>query len=565
MPALAVSVGGAGSSNGEYFFGVGKVQDDTPITFGDGDDSTVSYSTVQSSGATLLWGLGSSGNSLIFTTQANNAKNHDHAGQTNPTIFIHSAIDPDSDNTQWVSLTHDQTDGVFDLGTGLFKFKGGGEFDLEATESVALDAFTADHTDTNGVLGVTTETATVGVPGILSSLTLTGDVGFASAIKGSATGFSSGGTSGNATLAFLAELAGDNDDTSHMYVAYGATAFNNNGGTSMATGVLIGTGYDDALNASSGDILFQDYSPVIATTRIVAGDGDDLTIHAADGLASAAENRNGAVLQLSGGAKANSGNDGYVKVGAGVTNPDTMTATDDDLFVIGQVEIDGMLYADGGITGVVSSGGLTLSGDVTSTTTAVDWDLLDNDASALSFDAAGKTGILELVTTDASEGVNASGFMNVTGTVTGGTLTDGTASISAGALSGVTTLTASGLISGGGITIDGVTTYTPSSDQSLLAATTLTVADGITRVVGNGGAVTLTSTPHITDGNDGECVKIQGTDDTNTVTFQDESALANSGMQLSGGEDFTLGKGDMLEVCYDSDEDKWYENSRSDN
>ena len=45
-------------------------------------------------------------------------KDYDHAAQTNPTLFIHSATDPDSNNTQWLSLTHDQTNGVITAGTG---------------------------------------------------------------------------------------------------------------------------------------------------------------------------------------------------------------------------------------------------------------------------------------------------------------------------------------------------------------------------------------------------------------------------------------------------------------
>jgi len=117
----------------------------------------------------------------------------------------------------------------------------------------------------------------------------------------------------------------------------------------------------------------------------------------------------------------------------------------------------------------------------------------------------------------------------------------------------------------GAVVFNSLLVEVPSADQSLSAGTTMTVTNRIMRVVGNGGAVTLTSTPHLTDASDGVCTKIQGTDDTNTVTLQDESNLANSGMQLSGGADFTLGQGDILEVCYDSGDDNWYEVSRSNN
>lgn len=64
-------------------------------------------------------------------------------------------------------------------------------------------------------------------------------------------------------------------------------------------------------------------------------------------------------------------------------------------------------------SGNPSFSSLTLTGDITTTGTAIDWDLLDNDASALSFDAAGKAGILEIDTTDGTEGVKMSGYLNI--------------------------------------------------------------------------------------------------------------------------------------------------------
>ena len=64
---------------------------------------------------------------------------------------------------------------------------------------------------------------------------------------------------------------------------------------------------------------------------------------------------------------------------------------------------------------------LTLSGgDITLTGAATDIDLIDNNASALSFDAADAAGILEIVTTDSSEGVKMANTLAVTGAVTVG-------------------------------------------------------------------------------------------------------------------------------------------------
>jgi hypothetical protein len=62
--------------------------------------------------------------------------------------------------------------------------------------------------------------------------------------------------------------------------------------------------------------------------------------------------------------------------------------------------------------------GVTIAGDITTTGTAIDWDLVDDNASALSFDAAGKAGIINIVTSNAAEGVSFSGYATVTGVFT---------------------------------------------------------------------------------------------------------------------------------------------------
>lgn len=115
--------------------------------------------------------------------------------------------------------------------------------------------------------------------------------------------------------------------------------------------------------------------------------------------------------------------------------------------------------------------------------------------------------------------------------------------------------------------LNGTLALTPSSTQVLVAGTALTVTNTIMRIdSGAAGAITMTATPTIVDAvGDGTCVIVQGDDDVNTITFQDEGNLANSGLQLSGGIDFTFGQGDTLHLCYDLGMDDWLEISRSDN
>jgi len=61
---------------------------------------------------------------------------------------------------------------------------------------------------------------------------------------------------------------------------------------------------------------------------------------------------------------------------------------------------------------------LTIGGGCITLSAATDIDLLDNNASALSFDATGKTGIIDIVTTNGSEGVTMSGTLGITGILT---------------------------------------------------------------------------------------------------------------------------------------------------
>jgi len=65
-------------------------------------------------------------NSILYIKGSNWSKNFDvAASQTNPTLFIFSAKNPDTDNTEWLSFAHDQTNAVFGLGSGAYTFPDG--------------------------------------------------------------------------------------------------------------------------------------------------------------------------------------------------------------------------------------------------------------------------------------------------------------------------------------------------------------------------------------------------------------------------------------------------------
>jgi len=149
--------------------------------------------------------------------------------------------------------------------------------------------------------------------------------------------------------------------------------------------------------------------------------------------------------------------------------------------------------------------------------------------------------------------------------ITGGAL-NGTLGLTTPAAAVVTTLavgTASLVI--GTNTIAATNFWPASAIQSLLAATTVLPNAAKIKVVGNGGAVALVATPTITSpASDGQLLIIQGTSDVNTVTFQDESALAGSMLEL-GAASRLLGLGDILVLTWDSTDSKWYEVSFSNN
>lgn len=109
--------------------------------------------------------------------------------------------------------------------------------------------------------------------------------------------------------------------------------------------------------------------------------------------------------------------------------------------------------------------------------------------------------------------------------------------------------------------INGTIALAPNSSLSVSAGTSITVTNGIMRVVGSGGAVDITANPQIAAGNnDGQIVIIKGLSDTNTVRFDD-----GAGLELNSGLSFTLGRRDTLVLMYDAVDGVWIEVSRSDN
>jgi hypothetical protein len=98
-----------------------------------------------------------------------------------------------------------------------------------------------------------------------------------------------------------------------------------------------------------GDVSFGNASnhDITVDAAGAASNGKNLTIAA--GAGTGAGNRNGGLLLLQGGAKANSGSDGYVGIGhSGGTPGDTLN--DDSLYVNDKLEVDGTARLDGAVS-----------------------------------------------------------------------------------------------------------------------------------------------------------------------------------------------------------------------
>ena len=184
--------------------------------------------------------------------------------------------------------------------------------------------------------------------------------------------------------------------------------------------------------------------------------------------------------------------------GYGVIGNAHVTATGDTASAIGVRGYSNDTHAGGSniaLYGYAGNGSKNYAlymtgGDIYSDLAQV-WTLADNDASALSIDATGKTGILKVITTNAGEGVTMSGTLSVTGHVTleGVTSTGatGTGTLVFGTSPSLTTPTL------------GAATATSVNKMAITApasSSTLAVADGKTFTVNN--TITLAGTDSTT-------------------------------------------------------------------
>tara|TARA_Y100000034_G_scaffold136407_1_gene212681 strand:+ start:1013 stop:3385 length:2373 start_codon:yes stop_codon:yes gene_type:complete len=101
------------------------------------------------------------GNQLVIGPNAHvsaTTRNFEHIPQTNPTVFIQSNENPETDNTQWLALSHNQTDAILEVGKGSLVVTGAiGRKRGEPQFKIAYDGsnFAAFHVNDGGDLFLT--------------------------------------------------------------------------------------------------------------------------------------------------------------------------------------------------------------------------------------------------------------------------------------------------------------------------------------------------------------------------------------------------------------------------
>jgi len=90
----------------------------------------------------------------------------------------------------------------------------------------------------------------------------------------------------------------------------------------------------------------------------------------------------------------------------------------------------------------------------------------------------------------------------------------------------------------------------PSTTETLDAEDAISGGYNLVFVAGNGTHVTLTSTPSIAAGTTGQMLVLLGTNDSATVTLQDNSVLDGSTLHLHHAQNHTLGLNDSISFIY---------------
>ncbi|NIA01851.1 MAG: hypothetical protein GWP15_00545, partial [Nitrospirae bacterium] len=321
------------------FYAQPTINDDLPLNFGTSSDAKLYWNTAQTPDALSL-SLGTDSRSLLIVETGDHAVDMGHAQQTNPTIFIHSA--DATDTTQWLSFAHDQTNAVIESGAGNIHFNssietGAYEFSEDAGFVSAMDMSVS------------------ATPAVGTQESYTFKIDGESFLKMYAEADSSGGIQ-NEELRFYKPIAGEwfTDETSTLVSVKQSP-------TTATTNTMV-TLEADGTNWSGGYVL-----------QLITDDAQAVPFDITDGSGSVFQVSRAGSLSMDGnlffdGAAGiytlSNGNLSLVPNGTGITiigdagTQDKMgTPLNDDLFVSGRLEVDGLAYFD---AGAISAGNMQM-------------------------------------------------------------------------------------------------------------------------------------------------------------------------------------------------------------
>lgn len=311
--------------------------DAIPLYLGSGTDSTLQYSTVQTPDS-VVWGVGADSKSIVIADEADKATDFAHALQTNPTIFIQSA--DQTTVADYISIAHDQTDGQIASGAG--------GLILDAPSGIVLrdSATTAIQVQNDGT--ITTLLPAAGdytrigdVAGTSHALAANDDLLVTGILEADGTSYFDGTTIRSAKLDLLDNVdlnLGTGEDVIFRFSTV----------QTPDTGLFgLGAEANSLVMVERGD-MGTDFAHALQTNpTLFIQSADQTTI--ADYVSIAHDQTDGRITTGAGNLSIGTGSDSHT------------LATPNDLFVSGQGEFDGALYADAGIT--VNGGNIVLGND----------------------------------------------------------------------------------------------------------------------------------------------------------------------------------------------------------
>ena len=392
-------------------------------------------------------------------------------------------------------------------------------------DDVLVDGATIGHTDDTDL--VTLSNGTVTVAGTLAATTLTGD---------------GSGITGVSANSIKSDDITEGDAAVTISTSTGAINL------TPATGSAVVL--DGSVNVDGGAVTGA--TTITASGAITGGSVTDGTATMSSGALSGVTTITGSGLATV----------GSLDVDDVLVDGATIGHTDDtDLVTLsnGTVTVAGTLAAttltgDGsGITGVSASS--LKSDDITEGDAAV---TISTSTGAINLTpATGSAVVLDGSVNVDGGAVTGATTITASGAITGGSVTDGTATMSSGALSGVTTITGSGLATVGSLDVDDVLVdgatigHTDDTDLVTLSNGTVTVAGEITATTLDIGGTNITATAteiNVLDGALKENNSIWIGNDPSSTT---NNALRNIGLGVTALDAITTGDNNVA-IGYDA-------------